>query len=363
MKIFLWGLVLFSLITLLVSFAKITNSIAPDFSVFYFGAKDLIVGQNPYRDTSLFTGIGYPPMTLVFYLPLTILPYPVAQFFWLILSFLCLLGAVYLSLKISFGQFSWEKFGMFLTFALLAFPTKFTFGMGQSNLVVLFLLLLAFSFWQGKINILAGITLGLACIVKPLFVFFLFFLVINQAWKVIFFSLLTIIIFILVSLIIINPNLYLFYLTEVIPPLLNPTGREIYYNQGIMGAVSRQITDLSQRRETFVIGSLILLGITFRVIKKSKPRDGLAVFLPTVLLIDTLSWQHHFVWLIPPFITIYNSFRGAQKILPKLILGLSYILVAINFKEPTVFSSHVFWGTLILWGLGIYCLRKTNVNI
>lgn len=364
-----WGFVFAIIIITFFSFVKIATTTAPDFSVFYYGVKDLISRQNPYQDLRLFTGVGYPPVTLLFFLPLTVIPCLIAQLVWLGLSFLSLLGAIYLSLKICLGRFSWKLFGIIVALALLAFPTKFTFGMGQSNLVVLFLLLLAFYLFENKKNILAGVILGVACLIKPLFVFFLFFFCLKRAWVVLSAALLTIIIFILGSFLIISPSLYLFYISKVIPPLFNLAGQEIYYNQGIMGFLSRQINDLVLRQWLAFSFSLLLSGATFWIICKTrKIKDGFALFFPTVLLIDTLSWQHHFVWLIFPFIIIYDSLLKVKLILPKIALFLSYILVAINIKEPFLVSnhlilSHVFFGTLILWGLCFYVFKIEHDRI
>ena len=353
------------------SFLKIATSFAPDFSVFYYGAKDLINRQNPYQNLRLFTGVGYPPVTLLFFLPLTVIAYPIAQLVWLGLSFLSLLGAVYLSLKICLGRFSWKLFGIILALALLAFPTKFTFGMGQSNLVALFLLLLAFYLFENKKNILAGISLGLVCFIKPILIFFFFFFFLRRAWTVLSTAFFTLIVFLLISFLIVNPALYLFYINEVIPPLFNLSGREIYYNQGTMGFLSRQITDLIWRRNINFLLSFLLIGATFWIVYKTrKIKDGFALFFPTVLLIDTLSWQHHFVWLIFPFINVYSHLLKTKLFFLNLILFFSYFLVAINFKDPllvserfhSIFLSHAFFGTLILWGLCLYISRRNNEN-
>lgn len=359
-KAFIFLFVFGSLVATFISFGKIATSLAPDFSVFYNAALDIVHGQNPYLDAKLFTGVVYPPISLLFFLPLTWLPYSTAQLIWLGLSFLALLGGIYLSCIICFGNFSWRLFLSFLAFSLLAFPTKFTFGMGQSNLVAFFLLLLAFCFWQNKKQILAGLLLSIVCLLKPIFVFFLLFFLFKKSWLTIFTASITVIILFLGSFLIIKPELYIFYIKKIMPVLLNPLGREVYYNQGFMGFVSRHVSDLSLRTGLNFLLSLILLIITFLAIRKSvRSKEEFAVFFPTLLLIDTLSWQHHFVWLIFPFLVVFKYLIKIENVWPKILLFLSYVLVAINFKEPIFFLSHVFWGTLILWTLNIYILKKS----
>ena len=259
--IFLFGFIFAVLVATFFSFWKITTSLAPDFSVFYYGSRDLLLKQNPYQDPKLFTGIAYPPVTLLFFLPLVAIPYQVAQAVWLGLSFLSLLGAVYLSLKICFVRFSRRLFGVVFALALFAFPTKFTFGMGQSNLVALFLLLLSFYSYKNKKPILAGLVLGFVCLLKPILIFFLFLFVLKRAWRVIFTTLTIVMIFLLLSFFIFDSTLYLFYLREVLPSLFNLVGREIYYNQGIMGFLSRHISNLDLRGKITLFLSLLYESI------------------------------------------------------------------------------------------------------
>jgi hypothetical protein len=85
-----------------------------------------------------------------------------------------------------------------------------------------------------------------------------------------------------------------------------------------------------------------------------------------MLLINNFSWQHHFVWLIFPLITNFYFIKN-RKLgwLYFFVLGLSFFLIGLNLKNPNIFpiafTSHVFYGTLMLWGLNLYLLlNKTS---
>ncbi|MFH0863682.1 MAG: glycosyltransferase family 87 protein [Candidatus Gottesmanbacteria bacterium] len=360
-KILYISFILISIISFLFSLTKIINSIAPDFSVFYYGAKDLILGSNPYQNDKLFTGINYPPLTLLFYMPLTLLSYNFAQFIWLMITLICLLGSIFLSLKILKIKITIKYFLLVLSLSVLAFPIKFTFGMGQSNILALFLLLLSFYNWKKDKNIIGGIMLGICISIKPILGFFLLFFVIYKAKKLIIISLLTLSFFIMISIVYRGIDLYQYYIWQIIPPLLNPGGREVYYNQGLMAFISRHVLIPTIRISLNFFASLLLITISLiGIYKNNKSNIAFAIFFPMVLLLDTLSWQHHFVWLLFPFIIIYNYIIKMQNNSLKYILLFAYILVAINFKQPTFFWSHVFLGTIIIWILNIYLLKRSD---
>jgi len=347
-----------SLISIIRSLALIIFSTAPDFSVLWTGAVDLIRGANPYINPSLFTGIGYPPNTLLFYLPFSLLPYQLAQVLFTLLSFGSFLGIIIISFKILKEKFSWQTFLVVFSLSLLSFPTKFTFGMGQSNIIAFFMLLLSYYLYKEKKLGMAGLILGLAISLKTIFAFFIIFFVLKKQWKVIKLAGLTIVATIGITSIFSNTNLYGYYLKEVVPPLFNLSGREIYYNQGVMGFISRLTNDLNERKYISLIISLFLtlFASWFALYKKGKDLQ-FSLFITTLLLIDTLSWQHHFVLLIFPFILVAN-FATRKKFLFYLILIVtSYLLVSWNFSDPSPYYgfpkslllSNTFYGALMLF--------------
>ncbi|EKE06134.1 MAG: hypothetical protein ACD_19C00079G0039 [uncultured bacterium] len=73
------------------SIIRLFTIIAPDFQVLWLAAKDLTTTNNPYLNTQIFTGVGYPPISLLFYLPLTNLNYMVAQNIFTAISIVCIL--------------------------------------------------------------------------------------------------------------------------------------------------------------------------------------------------------------------------------------------------------------------------------
>ena len=72
------------------SIVRLFTTVAPDFNVFWNAASDLITTNNLYLNPYIFTGVGYPPNSLLLYLPLTSLSYQFAQNIFTILSLVSL---------------------------------------------------------------------------------------------------------------------------------------------------------------------------------------------------------------------------------------------------------------------------------
>ncbi|HUW24741.1 MAG TPA: glycosyltransferase 87 family protein [Patescibacteria group bacterium] len=353
------------------SIYRIIASSAPDFSILWFSAKDFWQHQNPYGNPHLFTLNPNVPITFLYYAPLIILPYKIAQAIFVILSFFATIFCSYLSFKILNLKFKWKYFLLSLSLIFLAFPTKFTLGMGQINTIVFFPFLLSYSFYKRQELGKSGVLLGICVSLKPILAFFFLFFILKRQWKMILSAGLTILLGLAAALLITGPGVFVYWAKEVIPHFLVLSGREVYYNQGIMGFVSRIFGDIGTRKYLTAAISAFLILVTSRLTLIKKKEDlGLSLFIITLLLVDTLSWQHHFVWLIFPIITLGYYVAKSKKVWPGLLLVLAYLLVSWNLKNPESFSefpkslilSHTFYGTFTLYLLNIYFLKKQKIT-
>jgi len=325
------------------SLIRLFTTSAPDFEVLWLGAKDLIAGSNPYINPQIFTGIGYPPNTLFFYVPLTFLNYQTAQNVFTALSLVSLVLIIYLSMRLRFPKIDKLTFVLFLVLSLLFFPTKFTLGMGQNNLIAFLILLLSYFFYRKGRQTLSGVLLGVAISFKTVFGIFILFYILKKQFKIILYALLTIAVFTMVTSSVspLGAGLYKFYFTNIIPPLLNFEGRGIFYNQGISGFIARVISDVGLIKLVWFATSLVFLITTaFLTLKKKKENLQFSLFLLTLLLIDSLSWQHHFVWTLFSFAILF----------PAAFLAVPFLLIGIDFH-----NSLNFLGVILLY---FYNARK-----
>lgn len=152
------------------------------------------------------------------------------------------------------------------------------------------------------------------------------------------------------------------YLRDMVPHLLAYESREIYYNQGVGGFISRIFGGNSAYLSYGVIVVIISSSI-YTLIKKERRSalHMLAVLLPMQILVEPLAWQHHLVFLLPTFVIAWftSSSRAWQR---KMILMACFLLVGWNIKNPVYWQgnmigslvlSHGFIGCFVLWYMSI----------
>lgn len=341
------------------SLYRIVNTVAPDFSVYYYSAKNLVNGVNMYRTpVNLYTGLGYPPYSLLFYIPLTVFPYQAAQAAFTILSFLAFLGSVVLAVRIYLPG-SLTRYLAVCVLMFLAFPTRFTLGMGQVNLIVLFLLLAAIRAERTPVSVLF---LTISVMLKPQILFILPFLFMTGKRDTVALSCVIMVLLAGLTVGVFGTDIFLTYLSRTVPQLITFHERGIYYNQGIGAVFSRFLPDTAAAIATYVSSSLVYT-VTFITLirKRTSPAATLAIALAALLLIEPLSWQHHYVFLLPLFLYVLSG--GKRTAVRVLALSASYVMISWNLKKPDdigfgafgdIIRSHVFIGTAELFLMGMH---------
>lgn len=351
-----------------VSVSRIITTNAPDFVVLYKSTEDLINGINPYTDKNLPDVYLYPTATAFFYIPFVFLPYQYGQGLFVTLSALSVPFVVYFTLKIRDAKFSWRYFILFTSFAFLSFPVKFTLGMGQSNLLAVFLLIVGFYFYRKSKYLMGGILVCLAFFFKPILSFTILFFVLMREWQMLGIVFASAVVLIASSSILYGFDMYLHYTNSLLPSLLLASGSESYYNQGFTGFVARLTENTVMKQYIPLLFTLSLVSIISYVRLKRKIDAVIyfAAFVAMIPLIHKLSWQHHFAILMFPFIVTAVTIVQTRKYQLFVLLFLSYILVSWNIKDPLSIGifpmnfvlAHTFFGGLILLLLLLYFLLK-----
>lgn len=358
------------ILLLLISCLYLLKSLAlpyyPDFSVHYFGPKAILEGKNPYvGGGGFFIPDVYPPFTQLFFAPLVFFPYSIAEKIWTIISIASYLISVYLLFRISK-----IKPGSNMTLFLITlvnfsfFPLKFTLGMGQINSFILLLFTLFIYFAEKNKQKYAAFFLSISLLLKffPLLIFL--YLVIKKQWKAIIYSMIFFIFLTFISFLIAGQSTSVYFVTKVFPGLIGGIKTD-YYNQSLSGFISRLISDI-EIRTTIIYGLslIILFGSVYAWLKSKNRLLSISLVACTSLIINSFSWQHHFILLLVSYIFIFAEISGlkSNKNIFYVFLGISYFLTALNIRNPenfpVFFLSHVFYGALILFGLNIYLILK-----
>lgn len=347
----------------------------PDFKIHYLAPQAIFKGLNPYLGgKGYFTPDVHPPFTILLFSPFILLPYGFAEKIWTLLSIIFLTGSLYLIFKIN-NEKMFSRIGFLISALLFAFyfPIKFTLGMGQINFLILFLVTLSIYFLNKNKNYYAGVFLSLSIMIKFFPLLFLPYLIILKKWKILFSFIIVSVMIILFTLIVINPDINIYFYKNVLPTLFGGWKTD-YYNQSLSGFLGRQMENGFARESLRIFISLILIAVSFLVIFKNNAKKttianlSFSLLITLTLLINNFSWQHHFVWLLFPFITIFYFIKNKKLDWSYyFVLGVSFFLVGFNLTNPNIFpvifASHVFYGTIILWGLNLYLLLKKTSEV
>lgn len=336
----------------------IISTSAPDFYVYYYAGKDFLHGINPYADTTLYTLFTYPPVSLVAISPLAFLPIKISQTIFILISSLSILILPFMIMNVLRVTYSPIALSFITACFIWSFPTKFTLGMGQINAIALFIFMLGISIQRPPL--FKSLLLTIACIFKPILAFCLVIYIVRKDLRMVLYLIICTFIALIISYVVVGHETYLYYVTHIIPHLSSVAGREVYYNQGLLGFISR-LTPVFQLRSalSLLAGIPIVSVMLWRMMRTTEFPYQLALALSTLVIIDTLSWQHHFIFLLYPLLYISTH----QKNNWFYLLGATaYILISINISTPGVYTtipailllSHGFYGAILIWSALVF---------
>lgn len=340
-----------------------TLNFYPDFRVYYFSTTAFLKGQNPYLPSNRGMSYLYTPPTLLFFIPFIIFPILTAEKIWAVISLFSVILSFALLIKLFQKKIDVFEASFLLSLLFISFPLKFTLGMGQINSLVLLLITLSLYFYKKSDYLKSSLFLILSIISKLFPVILLLYFVLIKDKKYLLYSLLSFSFVILLSILFIKPQIYNYYLSNVLTGLSGSLPKD-YYNQALSGFLLRHFQDQTAVILRYVIASIMLLLTTIVIFNKKQKNKifEISIYISLALIINQFSWQHHFLILLIPFLATYFFIKNKKlNIKYYLILLISYFLVAVNLKNPTdlwiIIQSHVFFGIFLLWLTQLYLLK------
>ena len=309
-----------------------------DFQVYFEGIKVLFSGQNPYVSLLTMPGpFNYPPTVFLF------IAFFQNKVLFDLLSYLAFFLSVYLLTKRNLVTAG----GLFLLFLISYFPFKFNNVMGQINNFILLFIVLAYYYHPFFLAYAIGI--------KLVTVIYLFYYFLTKDYKKILSVFLFVALLIVLSLFVVPLNFQKVHFTDVILRAFGDTGKEVYYNQSLAGLLSR-----SGLPFLLYPLSLLFLIMTWFKGRRLTPDKVFSAVTCLMLILNPIAWQHHFVIAVIPLIFLFKD--------DKLLVSLSYLLMAWNFKHPeiiptdiNVILSHQFLGVFLLWVLALFGKKTRTI--
>lgn len=322
-------------------FLRLLQPLGIDFPQFYEASLMVHQNLNPYL--TLLTSPGpfnYPPPFFLAFWWLGFLPFEVAAVIWNLFSLFAFVVTIYLLTR---GKHFWL---WLLVLTLPFFPLKHNLASGQINTFVLF-----FSVLGILVN---PIFLGFAASIKLTPAAIAIYFLIRRQWRRLAAFIVSFALFFGLSFLIIpwqSQNLYYFSVFDNAFPL---AGKELYYNQSLLGFLTRTFSGPLVVLASYYVLSILIISLTWwrgrRIVKE---RLVAAVFcLP--LLLSPLVWQHHLVFAVVPLILLASRRDWKALLVIYFLLAFDIKNFAAVPREFIFVLSHQFYSILALWILALW---------
>lgn len=365
----------FFVFSLLILLRGVFSDYYPDFSVHYYGYKMVLNNLNPYTTKGeMFVPHVYPPFVLLLFYPLSLLNFFISQKIWFFLSLTFLFLSTFTIFKINKKSLLSKTGFLLMGLVFLYFPSRFTLGMGQINNLILFITVLGIYFFNKKDDLKSGILFGLSLSIKFFPLLVVFYFIFLKRYKLLLATFITFLVFFILGFIFVGYDLNIYFYTSIFPSFLTSWKTE-YYNQSISALAGRLPVEYQLKEIIKIVTSIFFVIFSFKAVFsiskkeiKEKLNLCLSILIILSLMINNFTWQHHFVLLIFPFLTIIFYLLKNKIFFYKhyVLISLSYLLTALNFKNPSliplILQSHLLYGLIILWWVNYSLLTSKRGN-
>jgi hypothetical protein len=334
----LWWLFMFAYVPFLIAHGfHAWTAPAVDFPPLYsatrvtFDQHQTPYGENAFEQQAVALGrwvppFIYPPPALLMIWPLHFFSYEGAKALMLVVNHACLLFAIGFMLSRLFAEEFARSPGLFaaaltIAYSLFFDPAVVTVQLGQVNLLLLVFVCLT---WHAlKTNAGAwsiAIPLSLAIVIKTYPALLLLLLVSCRRYKAAAFTVGLFALFCAMSYVLLPSGIWADWITKVLP-----NGDEAHpgpWNQNIRAFIARAFmpNQFSEPlialpglvKPSIMLLSAVVFGVTLWLSYRSWRRpDGtrrvdalMSLYLLTIFLIAPVSWEHHFIYLLPALILV-----------------------------------------------------------
>jgi alpha-1,2-mannosyltransferase len=369
--------------------------VAPDFANNYAGAAVLRAGGMLYdAQAPLLTGYDNPPLTALLTMPLTFFDLQTAIRLFFGLNTLLLVASVALLFMSMRGYLLTYPYWLIAVALVVNLdPVLDSLLLGQTDAVILMLLVISFWAYRRGRDVMAGAPLGLAAMIKISPVLLILYFLLKKEKRVFASAVAVMLLLGGASLLLAGFEVHAMFVTEILPKLL--AGSAHVENQSLNGFFNRLflegqfITGLADvpplfqaRLLTMVCSLLIVVGAAYLVgtkrASRTDPRADLEFSLVVIILplISSIAWHHYMTWYVLPLLVLLNPRlrERLRRTVGKavLVVGvLSYLILTVpvtayapiflDGPARLLLSMRLFAG-LSLFGICAYLLAKQRAG-
>lgn len=296
-----------------------------DFSVYLTAGHAFVTGQSLYGFTVVSPTFGaccpyvYPPFNaIVLFAPLSALSLGTAYLVWNILMLVVVGAAIWLTLGAVGVHRDWRRLaltgaGMVVSMGLL--PLTYNLVVGQINPLIMLLVLVDFRRPNARFQ---GLGAGVAAGLKVTSLIFVAYYVLTRRWAAARNAMLAFLAMMAAGFAVRGSD-SLKYWTDL---LLDPSrvgGEQITANQSISGLLARLTHHTTTQGWWLpVLVAVAAFGLAMGVLAYRRGADFLGMLLVavTMLLVSPISWEHHWMFVIPLLLWLVAWGWHSRRVLP-----------------------------------------------
>lgn len=262
-----------------------------------------------------------------------------------------------------------------LLVCLLSYPIMRAYALGQAQVWINFLFAGACLCWYCGKKPIAGVAIGLICLIKPQFGLFLVWALVARQWQFILGWMAVFVPATIISLAKFGIGEHIAYLQVL--SALSKSGESYFANQSLNGLLNRLLDNgpvldwdgnafppvLPFVRWTTLLFSILLVGAV--LLRQVNRRADLADFQLAALaftMASPIAWEHHYGILPPIFLTSYFMLQAPEssRTLSRssILLALAFVLSEVSLGKwngiaaapwNLLYSYNFFGAALLAW--------------
>jgi alpha-1,2-mannosyltransferase len=321
----------------------------------------------------------HPPFNALLVLPLTFLPYDIAALLWAILSIVLYFGVWWFVGQAFRIHLPRHWLVLLIGLALCWYPFHAHLALGQLSFLLTVCVVGCWSLLQQKRDILAGILLSLACMIKLFPGLLLVYLLLRRRWWAIGSAIASMGVLTLLMLVIIGVDDLTFYLTTIIPHDADRFG-SVVGNFSLHAAIKRLFIGNYLVRPLIeapllataliILSSLGVVALLVYQIGRVPPTPtnetvAFALVCVAMLLLSPITWSHALLLLALPCGLFLRDMQEKPRQTEMALFLLALFLVSLpDFDIAYVLMQHyaperIPWYTAVLLfpstlGLGLF---------
>jgi len=324
-----------------------------DFKVYHHTAQKLIQKDNIYDDAAYrkdkIANFKYPPVIALLFYPLGLLSRHAAAVVWYIINFIIIILFFFWSSRLIFGRNLSSRSRNWIYFIASLCTLRFfahNFDEGQVNFLMMGLITLSLFCMNSKKSFSSGLSLGFSALVKYMSFVFVPYFLFKRKFKVLFYILISIIIFTILPGLFLGFKYNLFLQKSFLPFLcktsLDFNSMSTHENQSLIAMLIRYCSSFSEYSVNFLKLNMFYLGILIGAVATSlyalilcpsiKLKDNCnfqevvnyAMIFICVALFNPNGWIHAFIFLTFPYlVALYYLFkvRNKDKVVGSMVLA------------------------------------------